>query len=168
MSKDTQVWRIPVTPAQRWALFNLSHNEANKVQGQESRKLRRFLAAFKIDVIRDALAKNDQRVSTQQTQNRAPAMVTITLENRDYALHIDATVARSASADAELGDLWDALDATKDGSYVEPTDIPDYGSGADDWTPPSDARADALHALAHAAEKASTEAIIRATEVLRG
>jgi len=153
MSEQTK--KVPVTPAQRWALFNLSHAKANEVKGQEGRVLRRFMRAFGLTAIREALIKHG-RVNDDLFNDETPALFDITDENRDYALKLDREVDRHASSEMVLGDLFDELEKTKD-RYHPPEDVAAFDAKAEDWTPAPEEHQDLVDEIADRVHELSTE-----------
>jgi hypothetical protein len=134
---DDQVWKVAVTPAQRFALVRLSHSEGQKLKGQRSRFFRRFNRAFGLVPILDqADAHAESKVNTKLVLDRTPSLFTVTAENVDYAVDLMMEVDRDPAVDRTLGSLFDVLDDLKaKRPYEEPMDVPAYDAATEDWTP---------------------------------
>lgn len=136
MSAADQVWTVPVTPAQRLVLLNLSTHEGQKLQGQRARCFRRFMRAFGIDAISTAAGKHPEgKVNGKLATSSTPALHTLTAENLDYALGL-VEIERHPMAEMAVGPLFDVLDDLKAGREPEATDAPAYDATAEDWVQP--------------------------------
>lgn len=131
MSETVQVWKIPVSPAQRWQLYILAHAETIKLRGQEGRRYRRFLSAFGIKGLSPIVQENGS-VSETLAKNSSCFLHEVTAENLDYLKRIRDEVPRSALQEDILGDLFDCIDDLKEG-YVHP-ELPSFDPSVEDWT----------------------------------
>jgi hypothetical protein len=134
---DDQVWKVAVTPAQRFALVRLSHTQGQKVKGQRSRFFRRFNRAYGLVNILDCGDANGEgKVNIKLALDRTPALFTLTAENVDFAVDLLMEVDRDPAVDRTLGPLFDTLEDIKaKRPYEEPTDVPAYDATAEDWAP---------------------------------
>lgn len=136
-----QIWDVPLTPAQRWALVQLAFHElAPKVSDAAAgKKLRRALRAFGLMEIRDALRAHDGKISSDMSQAAAPALHKITAENLECVLGW-ATVPRHTSIEIDAGEVFDLLEGIKnDPSAYQPPDIPQvFDPASENWAPPAD------------------------------
>ncbi len=151
-----QTWKIPVSPAQRFVLLQLSFDKGQKLQGQQGRAFRRFVRAFKLDRLRDVLAENENRYNPALHSAHAPALLEITAESLEYALKL-VEVARGPVEEMVVGPLFDLLEDAKAERAVDVEGVPEYDEALDDWRPLGKA---ALSAEEVAAEK--IEAALRA------
>lgn len=135
---SAQVWTIPLSPAQRWVLFNLSHAEGQKVNGQEGRRYRRFLRAFGLSEIATIVRRTGGKVRAAGAHDeRALALHEVTAENVDYALKL-AGADRTPMDEDIVGELFDLLEDLKAGrTYVAPEGLPDFDPAAEAklWDP---------------------------------
>lgn len=125
-----QVWQIPVTPAQRWVLLNLAHDPGQKLEGQRGRVFRRFMRAFRLETIRDALHAHN-KVAAEMVSSRTAVLFELTAENVDYALGL-LDVKRAPADEMTMGPLWDLLEDAKSGK------CPDVVPGAEPFNPADD------------------------------
>jgi len=131
-----QIHEVVITPAQRFALMNLAHDNGQKVQGQRGRLYRRFLRAFGITQILDTADEHKGSLSVAMATSKKPAVFTLTDENIDYALGLQE-VERAPAVERTLGSLWDALEAIKaKRPYDDDAGVPVYDPAAEDWAPP--------------------------------
>jgi len=135
-----QVWLVPITPAQRWVLLNLSHADEQKITAKESKAYRRFMRALGLTVIRDALRANrDRGVSAAMVNSDTPALFELTAETLDYMLAIAEKVARKPSDEDVVGDLFDMCEDLKaDRDVAVPPDCVRYSAAGDSWDPPAE------------------------------
>ncbi len=134
-----QVWLVPVTPAQRWVLLNLSHADSQKISAKESKAYRRFMRALGLSAIRDALRANrDRGVSAAMVNSDAPALFELTAETLDYVLGIAEKVDRKPVDEDIVGDLFDLLADLKADRDVEYPDCVRYDAAAESWDPPAE------------------------------
>ncbi len=134
MSDGTaQIWDIPLTPAQRWALVQLAfHAHAPQISDAAGgKKVRRALRAFGLMEIRDTL-KEHEKVSSVQA-----ALHKITAENLECVLGW-AVVPRQTAIEVDVGEVFDLLETIKagPGSYEAPAGVPTFDAGAEKWAPP--------------------------------
>lgn len=125
-----QVWKVPVSPAQRLMLLHISHADGTMVQGQEGRRFRRFLRAFGIGPISEEM-RSTGRISKDMAQNETPALFEITAENREYALKL-VEAKKTPLQEVIVGPLLDLLEELKP-EYEPPAGIPDYDPAAESW-----------------------------------
>jgi hypothetical protein len=131
---DQKSWKIPVTPAQRWVLFNMSHADGEKVQGQAGRVLRRFMRAFGIVAISETAQQHNGVVATM-VRDTKPRLHTVTIENVESAVKLQ-DIAHTPAQEMVVGELLDLLeDLKRTKEYTPPEGIPDYDPAAEDWTP---------------------------------
>ncbi|HZE50665.1 MAG TPA: hypothetical protein VE074_13940 [Jatrophihabitantaceae bacterium] len=133
-----QIWDVPITPAQRWALLQLAFsNDAPKVtDAAGGKKLRRALRAFALMTIRDALRAHDNKLSTAQAESSAPALHKITAENLECALGW-AAVPRHPAIEIDAGEIFDLLEGIKTTpTYTPPDGVPVFVGSSEDWAPP--------------------------------
>jgi hypothetical protein len=133
-----QIWDIPLTPGQRWALLQLAfHQDAPKVaDAAAGKKLRRALRAFGLMEIRDAMRANDSKISDEMAQSSTPALHKITAENLD-CVRGWATVPRHTAIEIDAGEVFDLLEMIQQApaDYVAPT-APRFDPVAENWAPP--------------------------------
>ena len=134
---DTQVFDVAITPAQRFALVNLSHSQGQKMKGQRARFFRRFTRAFGLVPILDAADDHKGRVNLELMASREPAVHTLTIENIDYALGLDDSEERAPAVERILGPLFDVLECIKaKRAYEDETaGVPMHDPTAEDWRP---------------------------------
>lgn len=135
-----QIWDIPLTPAQRWALVQLAFaKEAPQISDHSAgKKLRRALRAFGLLVIRDALRANENQISEEQTASSTPRLHKITAENLECVLGW-STVPRHTSIEMDAGEVFDLLEGIKlaPAEYGSPA-LEVFDPAAEDWKPPAD------------------------------
>jgi hypothetical protein len=138
-----QIWDVPLTPAQRWALVQLAfHSDAPKVtDAAGGKKLRRALRALGLMAIRDALRAHD-KISTALAQSSTRWLHKITAENLECVLGW-ASVPRHTSIEIDVGEVFDLFEAIKaDPTYLSgqpgAAPIPAFDPDAEDWKPPAD------------------------------
>jgi len=151
-----QSWKVPVTPAQRWALFNLAHTKSVNVKGQEGRVLRRFMRAFGLTELRAVLITEQIVNSELMRDDTTPSLFSLTAENRDYALKLDKEVERHTSSEMLLGDLFDKLEQLR-ADWKAPEGVPDFDATKEDWTPQPEERRDLIDDIADRVNALSTE-----------
>lgn len=135
---SSQIWQIPVSPAQRWVLVNLSMGPDQKVKtGQQGRVFRRFMRALALDRIRDSLNTHQGVYNLAQAASEKPALFELTMENIEETLKL-AEIERTAAAEMALGELFDLLADLKSGKeYAAPEGVAKFDPEADDWSPKS-------------------------------
>lgn len=152
---SSQVWRIPLSPAQRWVLFKLSHAEGQKVAGQEGRRYRRFLRAFGLAELSAIARRTGGQVrAAAASDERSRALHEVTAENVEWALKV-AGGERLPLEEDIVGEVFDLCEDLKAGrTYVEPEGLPDFDPAGeaklwdperttDDETPAPSSRAEA-------------------------
>lgn len=132
-----QVFDVAVTPAQRFALVNLSHAEGQKMKGQRARFFRRFTRAFGLVPILETADDHQGRVNVELMTSRKPAVHTLTVENIEYALGLDDSEERVPAVERTLGPLFDALEAirAKRPYDADLAGVPMYDPTTEDWAP---------------------------------
>ena len=133
-----QIWDIPLTPAQRWALVTLAfHNQAPQItDAAAGKKLRRALRAFGLMPIREALFKHAGKASAELAGSGEPALHKITAENLECVLGW-SVVPRHASIELDAGEVFDLLEQLRaDPSGYAPPAAPSFETITEDWSPP--------------------------------
>lgn len=130
----TQTCRIPLSPAQRFVLLQLSFDKGQRLQGQQGRAFRRFVRAFKLDRIRDVLAAHDNRYNPAIHNAHAPALVEITADNLDYAIKL-VDVERGPVEEMVVGPLFDLLEDARADRAIAIDGVPEFDPASDDWSP---------------------------------
>lgn len=139
-----QIWDIPLTPAQRWALLQLAfHTDAPKVtDAAAGKKLRRALRAFGLMEIRATLQKHE-KVSAKTSTSSTAALFKVTAENLECVLGW-AAVSRTTAVELDAGEVFDLLEEIK----KHPADYnaglseaPAFDAAAEDWAPPAELEA---------------------------
>jgi hypothetical protein len=135
---NKQVFLVPVTPAQRWVLLNVSHGDEQKLSGKDGKSYRRFMRAFGLTKIRETLRANkDTGVSSAKVNSDEPELFELTEENLEYVLTMVDKTARKPAEEDVIGDLLDLLEDIKAGrEYQPPAEVAQYDATADDWSPP--------------------------------
>ena len=116
---STQVHKITLSPAQRWVLFNLAHQEKQKVDGSSSARYRRFMAAFGLKTIGSTLRKKEGVRAERAKDEDTTHVFELTAENVEYALQL-AAAERNPAAEDIVGDLFDQLQELKAGRSLPP------------------------------------------------
>jgi hypothetical protein len=135
-----QIWDIPLTPSQRWALTQVAFDKAAPqiTDAAAGKALRRALRAFGLMEVRDALRAHDGKVSPEYTIDTTPARHKITRDNLDCVLGW-RNIPRHPSTELDAGDVFDLLEEIKadpSWSYIGP-DVPPFTSDAEKWKPPA-------------------------------
>lgn len=122
-----QVFRIPVSPAQRFVLFSITHEQAQQGQPgsgfqitspEDSIKYRRFNDAFALKVI-SKVGKKHGSFRAAHLMDETPSMMEVTIENVEFMLSKVAVRPRNAAQDDVIGPLFDICDLVKTGKYQE-------------------------------------------------
>lgn len=137
-----QIWDIPLTPAQRWALVQLAfHQQAPQIaDAAAGKKLRRALRAFGMMPIRDAL-RTHGKVNADLTTSGRPALHKITAENLECVLGW-SVVPRHTSIELDAGEVFDLLEQLRADPWNVPTPVapngapPSFETITEDWAPP--------------------------------
>jgi len=142
-----QIWDVPVTPSQRWALVQIAfHNEAPQIKDAAAGKaLRRALRAFGLMDIRDVLRAHEGKASSEYSADTTPALHKITSENLECVLGW-RNVPRHTAIELDAGELFDLLEEIKQnpgwlwaGSAAAASwgrELAPFVSDADKWKPP--------------------------------
>lgn len=135
-----QIWDIPLTPAQRWALVQLPFAKQSAptiVDAAAGKALRRALRAFGLMEIRDTLRAHNE-VSAEYSTDPTVAMHRITAENLECVLGW-SNVPRLPAVELDAGEVFDVLEQLKADpawKYSGPI-APAFVSDAGQWTPPT-------------------------------
>lgn len=121
-----QIFRIPVSSAQRFILFSLTHDQGQNGQSgkfristnEDSIKYRRFCDAFKLKVI-GKVGKKHGAFSVSHVLDETPYFLEVTIDNIEFALARITVLDRNAAQEDVIGSLFDVFDAAKAGKYVE-------------------------------------------------
>jgi hypothetical protein len=127
-----QIWDVPVSHEQRFALFNLAfHKDANIESAADGKSFRRMARAFGLTSIRDAF-KQQGAVPIKATASGETRLFKVTAENVDEVLKKLAKRQRSAGAEMELGELFDLLeDVQTSGQREEWLTVPRFDEAED-------------------------------------
>jgi hypothetical protein len=128
----SQIWDVPVSLEQRFALFNLAfHKDATIESAADGKSFRRMARAFGLTSIRDAF-KRQGGVPIKATASGEKRLFKVTAENVDEVLKKLAKRQRSAGAEMELGELFDLLeDAQTSGQREEWLTVPRFDEEED-------------------------------------
>ena len=129
-----ETWRIPISPAQRWVLFNVSHSDGEKVQGQAGRVFRRWARAFGLDTIGE-IVREHGGVASILARDDKPRLHTVTIENIEQALKV-GEISHTPGQEMVMGELLDLVEDLKRTRAYEPAEgIPAFDAACEDWTP---------------------------------
>jgi hypothetical protein len=139
MADAPQVFDVPLSPTQRFVLFNLAfgRNAPEVKDAAAGKSFRRAVRAFGLMPVREAMTKHN-RVSVAVANRKEPALHKITIENIGVALEKWATMPRHTSWELEVGELFDMLEEIKaaPAAYATPSGMPVYVE--EDWAPAPD------------------------------
>jgi hypothetical protein len=131
-----QVYSIALSPAQRFILFQFSHDEASKIKDrEEGKRYRRWAAAFGIDVITKTARLEGKVNGLTATDEETLQLFDITVENAEFATKLFARELPSLFEDL-CGDIMDTLEDIVRGRAPTVPDVPQYDAAAESlkWT----------------------------------
>ncbi len=110
MGDKPQIWDVPVSHEQRFALFQLAfHKESTIEDGAAGKSFRRMARAFGLTTIRDAF-KRQNGVPVKAITSTEMRLFKVTAENVDEVLKKLAKRKRSTGDEMVIGDLFDVLE----------------------------------------------------------
>lgn len=126
-----QIFDVPVSHEQRFALFQLAfHREATVEDGAAGKSFRRMARAFGLTTIRDAF-KRQGSVPVKAITSPEKRLFKVTAENIDEALKL-AKRKRSTGDEMVIGDLFDVLEeAQASGQREEWLAVPRFDEAED-------------------------------------
>lgn len=136
MADDPQIWDVPLTPAQRWALVQVALDKSAPAiaDAAAGKALRRALRAFGLMEIREVLRAHDGKASAEYSAETTPRLHKITRENLDCVLGW-RNVARHPAIELDAGDVFDLLEEIK----ANPKWLWEGSAAAASWGGPLDA-----------------------------
>lgn len=104
---------IPLSPAERLALYRHVHHPSRKVKdGQAGRRLRRFMRALGLDTIRKALAENDEFLGRYCKDEKSQHWFELTDEVQDELAELES-LDRTPDQEMRLGEVFDRIAAER-------------------------------------------------------
>jgi hypothetical protein len=127
-----QIWDVPISHEQRFALFQLAfHREATVDDGAAGKSFRRMARAFGLSTIRDAF-KRQGAVPIKAITSSETRLFKVTAENISEVLTKLAKRKRSTGDEMVIGDLFDVLeDAQTNGQREEWLAVPRFDEAED-------------------------------------